>query len=147
MNILSVISEKIKTAGRVLFNGQAMDTGDTKGILSATGSNGLLVLCLVTMANAADLVLKLVTADDADGLNPVDLAQNVPVFKNDVRQADGIGITIGDASGVFTVAIAVPPILIPAGKYLCLDFANSNAANILSAVVLDDAYHESEKAA
>lgn len=145
MNTLSVIPERIKTAGRILFNGKTTETGDTKGVKPA-GSNGITFLCLITMANAANLVLKIVTADDADGATPVDLASNVPVFKDDVRQSDGIGITVADDSGSFVVAINVPPILIPAGKFVCLDFANSNVANILSAIALDDVYHETGEA-
>lgn len=142
MNILSVIPEKIKTAGRTLFNGQVTGTGDAKGI-KPSGTNGLVLFCLVTMANAADLVLSIVTADDADGTTPVAIADNIPIFKDDVRQTDAKTLTIGDASGSFTVCFCIPPLLIPAGKYICLSFANSNDANILSAVALDDTYHES----
>lgn len=142
MNILSVIPEKIKTTGRVLFNGQVTGTGDAKGVLPA-GSNGISVLCLVTMANAADLVLSIVSADDADGTTPVAVTENIPIFKNDVRQTDAKTFTVDDASGVFTVVFNIPAVLIPAGKYICLSFANSNDANILSAIALDDAYHES----
>jgi len=146
MKILTVIPEQIKTAGRTLFNGAPTGTGDTKGVRPA-GTNGLVIMCLVTMANAANLVLKLVTADDLDGLNPVDIAENIPVFLDDVRQADAKGHTIADDTGSFVVCFAVPPLLIPETKFICLDFANSNAANILSAQVLDDVYHETEKAA
>lgn len=142
MKILSVIPEQIKTAGRVLFNGAPTGTGDVKGVQPA-GTNGLVILCLITMANAANLVLKLVTADDADGANPVDIAGDVPLFVDDVRQTDGKTLTVADDTGVFTLCFAVPPLLIPEGKFICLDFADSNAANILSAVALDDVYHES----
>lgn len=146
MRILSVIPEQLKTAARVLFNGQVTGTGDAIGVKPTLGSNSLTFLCLITMANAADLVLSVVSADDADGLNPVALAENVPVFKDDIRQTDAKGITIADDSAVVTVAINVPSILIPSGKFMCLSFANSNDANILSAVALDDSYHESGKA-
>ena len=144
MKILDVIPTQIKTTGRTLFNGTVTGTGDARGVKPTAGSNGVAVLCLVTMANAADLVLSLVTANDADGATPVALSQNVPVFKNDVRQADAKAFTVGDASGSFTVTFCVPSILIPAGKFLCLSFANSHDDNILSAIALDDAYHESE---
>jgi len=144
MNILSVVSEKIK--GSLLFNGQVTGTSDAKGIKPA-GSNGVVILALVTMANAANLVLNLVTGDDADATNPVDLAGNVPIFVDNVRQSsDGITHTIEDDTGTFLVAFAVPSILIPEGKYLCLDFDDSNDANILSAVALDDVYHETGEA-
>ena len=144
MNILSTISEKIK--GSMLFNGLVTGTADAKGI-KPSGSNGLVMLCLVTMANAADLVLSLVTADDADGTTPVAITENVPVFVDNVRQAaDAKSHTVSDASGTFLVAFAVPPVIIPTGKYLCVSFANSNDANILSAVALDDVYHETGQA-
>jgi len=141
MRILSVIPEQIKTASRTLFNGQVTGTGDAKGVLPL-GSNGIIVLCLITMANAANLVLSIITADDADGTTPVALAGNVPIYKDDVRQTDGTSLTVADDSGSFVVAFCIPPILIPADKYLCLSFANSNDANILSAIALDDTYHE-----
>lgn len=144
MNILTIIPEKLKTAARTLFNGQVTGTGDAIGILPAKGSQSITFLCLVTMANAADLVLSIVSADDSDGTTPVALAEVVPIFKEDVRQTDAKSLTIGDASGVFAVTFNVPSILIPEDKYICLSFANSNDANILSAIALDDAYHESE---
>lgn len=146
MRILSVIPEQIKTAARTLFNGQATGTGDAKGV-QPSGSNGISILCLVTMANAADLVLSIVSGDDADGTTPVAITENIPIFKDDVRQTDAKTFTVDDASGVFTVVFNVPSILIPAGKFICLSFANSNAANILSAIALDDAYHESGQSA
>jgi len=144
MNILSVISEKIK--GSVLFNGTVGGTGDAKGIKPA-GSNGVVILIMVTMANAADLVLSLVTADDADGTTPIALTEVVPVFLENVRQAsDAKAYTFTDADSVNLLAFAVPSILIPTDKYLCLSFANSNDANIISAIALDDVYQETGEA-
>ena len=143
MNTLSTIPEKIKTLDRTLFNGTVTGTGDAKGVLPA-GSNGISILCLVTMANAADLALTIVTADDADGTTPVALTENIPIFVNDARQTDAKSHTFTDADSSNTVVFCVPPILIPDGKYICLSFANSNDANILSAIALDDTYHEYE---
>lgn len=141
MNTLSTIPERLKTADRVLFNGQVTGTGDARGV-KPNGSNGVAIICLVTMANAADLTLSLVTGDDADGANPVAITENVPIYKNDVRQADGKSLALTDDDSANTIVFCVPPIIIPAGKYLCLSFANSNDANILSALALDDTYHE-----
>jgi len=141
MKTLSTIPEQIKTADRVLFNGQVTGTGDVKGVLPS-GSNGIAIMCLVTMANAADLALSIVTADDADGTTPVAIADNIPIFVNDVRQTDAKAHTFTDDDSVNTVVFCVPPILIPEDKYICLSFADSNDANILSAVALDDVYHE-----
>ena len=145
MNILSVIGEKIKSAGRTLFNGKATGTADAVGV-KPSGTNGLAILCLVTMAEATNLVLSIVTADDADGTTPVAIAENIPIFKDDVRQTDAKALTIADDSGSFTAIFCIPPLLIPAGKYVCLSFANSHATNILSAVALDDVLHESGQA-
>lgn len=145
MRILSVIGEQIKTAARTLFNGMVTGTGDAKGV-KPSGTNGLALMCLVTMANAANLVLSVVTADDADGTNPVAIANNIPIFLDDVRQDDAKTLTIADDTGSFTAIFCIPPLLIPADKYICLSFANSNDANILSAVALDDVYHESGQA-
>lgn len=142
MRTLTTIPEQLKTLDRVLFNGQVTGTGDVVGVKPA-GSNGICVLCLVTMANAADLALSIVTGDDADGANPVAIAENIPVFVNDVRQDDAKSHTFTDDDSVNTVAFCIPPLLIPADKFICLSFANSNDANILSALAIDDAYHES----
>jgi hypothetical protein len=94
------------------------------------------------MANAADLALSIQSGDDADLTNPVDITENIPVYVDDVRQDDAKAHTISDDSGVFTVVFCIPPILIPDGKFIGLTFGDSNAANILSALVLDDTYHE-----
>jgi len=143
MNILTIIPEKLKTASRVLFNGQVTGTGDAKGVLPS-GTNGIYIVCNVTMANAADLALSIVTADDADGTTPVAIADNIPIYENDVRQDDGTSHTIGEASGSFVIVFCIPPVLIPESKYICLSFANSNDANILSAQVFDDALYQGE---
>ena len=141
MRILSVIPEQIKTSGRTLFNGQVTGTGDAKGVKPTGGSNGIVILALVTMGNAADLTLSLVSADDADGTTPVAITREVAIYKDDVRQTDAKSFAVTDATGVFTVAFCIPSLLIPADKYLCLSFANSNDLNILSAIALDDAYY------
>jgi len=143
--MLSVIPEKIKTAGRTLFNGKVTGTSDAVGVLPSA-TNGIAILCQVLMANAANLVLNIVTADDADGLNPVAIAENIPIYLDDVRQDDAKTLTIADDTGSFTAVFCIPPLLVPAGKYICLDFDNSNDANILSAIALDDAYHETGQA-
>lgn len=139
--VIDTIPALHKTSGNTLFNGAVTGTGDAKGIKPTAGSNSVTILALITMANAADLTLSIVTADDADGTTPVAIAKEVIVYKNDVRQTDAKSFAVTDASGSFTVAFCVPSVLIPAGKYICLSFANSNDANILSAVALDQAYY------
>jgi hypothetical protein len=144
MHILSTIPERIKTAGRVLFNGQVTGTSDIKGVNPTAGTNGVAILAIATMGEATNLVLNVKTADDADGLNAVDITRDVAVYKDDVRQtADAKTLTIADDSGVVTAVFCVPSILIPEGKFLCLEFENSNNLNVLTAVALDDSYYES----
>lgn len=140
MNINSVIPEKLKPY--MLFNGAVTGTGDAKGV-KPVGSQSVAIQCMVTMANAADLTLSIVTADDADGTTPVAITENVPVFVGNARQAsDAKSYAVTDASGSFLVAFCVPSILIPEDKYLCLSFANSNDANILSAIaIVDETYN------
>lgn len=141
MNILSIIPEKIKTAGRILFHAAPTGTGAAVGILPV-GANGITVFCTVTMANAADLALSIVTADDAAGTTPVAISANIPIFVDDVRQTDAKSYTETSASAVKTVVFCVPPVLVPTGKYICLSYANSNAANILSAVAMELAIND-----
>jgi len=144
MRTLTTIPEQLKTLDRVLFNGQVTGTGDSIGVQPTKGSNSICILAIVTMANAADLELTVQTGDDADLTNAVDLADNVPIFVNDVREAsDGIDYTFTDDDSVNTICFCVPSILIPDGKFIGLTFGNSNDANILSALAIDDAYHES----
>lgn len=136
----TVIPEVIKTASRVLFNGQATDTADEVGILPAK-SSVVYVTAIVLMANATDLTLTVKTADDAAGTGTTALADNVPIFVNDVKQTEAKEYAVTAASGTFVVVFCVPTILVPSGKYLGLHFANSNAANILSAIALEDTYY------
>lgn len=144
MNILSIVLEKIKASA--LFHAAGTGAADYKG-LKPVGSNGVVLLALVTMANAADLALSVVSADDADGLNPVAITENVPIFVDNVREsADAKSYTITAATGTFLVAFCVPAVLIPAGKYLCLSNGVSHADNVLSAIALNDAYHTSGQA-
>lgn len=145
MNIISVIPEMLKTSGRVLFHGAGTATAATKGILpgsSGSGSNSINIIALVTMGNAADLVLTLKTADNATGTNAVDISRNVAVFVDDVRQSsDAKGYTDTDSTGTKVICFCVPSVIIPEGKYLCLSYGNSNAANILTAIALEETFN------
>lgn len=145
MKILTVIPEMLKTAGRVLFNGLVTGTGDQKCVLPS-GTNGLYIVCNVTMGNAADLTINVITADDADGANQAAITENIPIYENDVRQTDAKAHTITESSGAFVVVFCIPPILIPTGKYVGIDIDDSNDANIVSAQVFDDVYHQGEGA-
>ena len=142
MNIITTIPECLRTAGRVLFNGKTTATAAAVGILPAK-SKSVAVVCSVTMANAADLTLSLVTADDASGTTPVAITEAVPVYVDDIRQTDAKTHAITEASVVGkTVVFCVNSGIVPDGKYLCLSYANSNAANILSAIAIEDTIYQ-----
>lgn len=136
----TVIPEVLKTSGGVLYNGKATGTADEVGILPAK-SSVVYIVASVLMANAADLTLTVKTADDAAGTNTTALTANIPVFVNDVKQTEAKGYAVTAASGTFVVVFCVPTIIVPADKYVGLHFANSNAANILSAIAIEDTYY------
>jgi len=133
----TLIPESLKTASRDVFHAETTATADYKGILPAK-SDVIYVTCLVTMANAASLVLTLYTADDADGTTPVALTENVPIYVDDVAQTAAKTHTITDDTGNFVVVFCVPSLIVPTDKYLCIHYANSNAANILSVLMIED---------
>jgi hypothetical protein len=84
------------------------------------------------------LVLTLKYADDASGTNATAFV-DVPQYVNGVRQTtDSEVCTIGDASGNFIVDWVINPGLIPAGKYLGMSYGNSNAANLMCALMVED---------
>lgn len=144
MKSLTTIPESFKTAGRVLFNGQGTASADTKGFKPG-GTNGLTIFSIVTMANAANLTLSVKTADDADGANSVDISEDVYIYVDDVRQDNGKSYEITDNTGVFTVSFCVDPLLIPDGKFLCLENSASNALNVISSLIIDDVIHNTSK--
>jgi hypothetical protein len=146
MNTITTIPERLKTADRVLFNGKTTATAAAVGILPKPGKS-IAIVCSVTMANAADLTLSVVSADDAAGTTPVAITEVVPVYVNDVRQADAKSHAITEASVVGkTVVFCIPSNIIPADKYLCLSYANSDVANILSAIAIEDTIYEGDEA-
>ena len=136
----TVVPEVLKTAGRQLFNGHTSDAAGEIGVEPAK-SNVLYILVLVTMGNAADLVLTVKTADDAAGTNATALTENVPLFVNDVKQTAAKTHTVTAATGSFEVVFCVPTIIVPADKFIELEFPISNAANVVSAIVLEDTYY------
>lgn len=136
----SIIPEVLKTSGRVLFNGKTTATADEVGILPA-GSSTVYIVANVTMANAASLTLTVKTGDDADGTTATALTEDIPIFVNDTQQTAAKGYEITDDTGSFVVVFCVPTIIVPADKYICLTFANSNVANILSAIAYEDTYN------
>lgn len=110
-----------------------------QGYLAPTpGTMGIIVSAVVTMGNAADLVLSLNSSDDAAGTNAAAFPVNVPIYVNGARQTDAKAHTVADATGNFVVEFCVDPALVPAGKYIGLSYANSNAGNLMTCVITED---------
>jgi hypothetical protein len=111
-------------------------------VLPTAGSSLAVLRCLVTMGNAADLVLTPKTADDAAGTNAAAISANVPIYVDGVRQTDAKAHTVGDASGNFIVDFIFDPKLIPDGKYLGMSYGNSNAANYMCCEIIESAAYK-----
>lgn len=107
-------------------------------VLPTPGVKSLQMRVIATMGNAADLALTLKYADDAAGTNAA-VFDDVPLFVNGVRQTTDTEVyTIGDATGNFIVDWIIDPAKIPDGKYIGMSYANSNAANIMTAILMED---------
>lgn len=107
-------------------------------LLPTGGAKSQVVRVYATMGDAADLVLTPKTADDAAGANAVAIADNVAIFVNGVKQTAAKAYTIDAATGNFVVDFVFPPSLIPEGKYIGMSYANSHAANIMGAMLIED---------
>lgn len=116
-------------------------------LLPSPGAKSQILRCIVTMGNATDLVLTPKTADDAAGTNATGLAENVPIFKDGVAQTAAKALTIGDANGNFIVDFVIDPAIIPAGKYIGMSYANSNAGNLMTCLLIEDAAYKPTPAA
>jgi hypothetical protein len=111
-------------------------------VLPTPGASKITMRCLVTMGNAADLVLTMKYADDATGTNAAAF-DDVPVYINGVRQAtDAEVVTIGDATGNFIIDWIVDPALIPDDKYIGMSYANSNADNLMCCEIIEDVMYK-----
>ncbi len=111
-------------------------------VLPTGGAKSQVLRCIVTMGNAADLVLTPKTADDATGTNAAALAADVPIYVDGVRTTDGKAYTIGDAAGNFIVDFIIDPSIIPDGKYIGMSYGNSNAANLMTCIILEDVVYK-----
>ena len=116
-------------------------------VLPSPGAKSQILRCIVTMGNAADLVLTPKTADDATGTNATGLAENVPIFKDGVAQTAAKALTVGDATGNFIVDFVIDPAIIPAGKYIGMSYGNSNAGNLMTCILIEDAAYQPTPAA
>lgn len=124
---------------RVLLAPQTTASATGGYVAPTAGVSALNVRCIATMGNAADLVLTLQYADDTSGTNAATFGYNVPIYTNGVRESsDAKAKTIGDATGNFIVDFCIEPAQIPAGKTIGVAYANSNAANLVVAELIEN---------
>lgn len=131
------ISELFKKT--VLLAPQATGTGAQAYIKPTAGVNSITILSTAVMGNSADLALSVKYADDAIGTNATAFPINVPVYVNGVRGTDAKEYAITASTGNFIVEFVVDPMDIPDGKYVGISYANSNAANLLSSLTIEEA--------
>lgn len=130
------LPEKYRT--RVLLAPQATGTAAGGYVAPTPGAKKLTLSAVALMGNAADLAISLKYADDASGTNSTAFPVNVPVYINGVRQTDAKAATITDSTGNFIVDFCVDAGLIPDGKTIGLAYANSNAANLIAATLVEE---------
>lgn len=123
---------------RVVLAPQTTATGTQAYLAPTPGTNGLTLRAIVKMGNAADLALSLNYADDAGGTNATAYPINVPIYVDGVRGTDAKAYSVTAASGNFIVDFCLDPATIPDGKLIGISYANSNAANLLAVVLIED---------
>lgn len=111
------------------------------------GAKSQILRCIVTMGNAADLVLTPKTSDDATGTNATAITDDVAIFKDGVAQTAAKALTVGDATGNYIVDFVIDPAIIPAGKYIGMSYANSDIGNIMTCLLIEDAAYQPTPAA
>lgn len=128
----------LKFRSRVLLAPQATGTAAEAYALPTAGTKAINIRGIALMGNAADLVLTLKYADDAAGTNATEYPVTVDIYKNGVRQTAAKALTIGDATGNHIVDFCIDPATVPAGKYVGVQYGNSNAGNLLTTVIVED---------
>lgn len=123
---------------RVLLAPQTTATGAGKYAAPTPGVCSITLRAIAKMGNAADLAVSLKYADDADGTNATAFPENVTVFVNGVRGTDAKAYTVGDATGDFIVDFSIKPGVIPEGKFIGLAYGDSNAANLVTTMIIED---------
>lgn len=131
------VNEEFRT--RILIGAQGTGTAGGGYLAPTPCVNAITVRSIVNIGNAADLELTLKSADDTAGTNAVNFT-NVPIFINGVRQAGyGNTVTITQNSGIALIDFEVMPGQVPEGKTIGLTFGVSNAENLITAELLEDA--------
>jgi len=114
-----------------------------KGYLDPTpGVMGITLRCIVAMGAAAALTLSLKTAADAtdSGGTAAAYPVNVPIYVNGVRIADAKSYEVPatDNGKNVIVDFCIDPATVPAGEFVGISYAQSNASNILSVEMIED---------
>lgn len=131
------VNEEFRT--RILIGAQGTGTAGGGYLAPTPCVNAITVRAIINIGNAADLELTLKSADDTTGTNAVNFT-NVPIFINGVRQAGyGNTVTITQNSGIALIDFEVMPGQVPEGKTIGLTFGVSNAENLITAELLEDA--------
>lgn len=132
---------------RVVMALQATNLAADDYLLPSPGAKSQILRCIVTMGDNTDLALTPKTADDAAGTNAAALAADVPIFKDGAAQTAAKALTISDANGNYIVDFVIDPAIIPAGKYIGMSYENSNAANLMCCLLIEDAAYKPTPAA
>jgi hypothetical protein len=93
------------------------------------------------MGNATDVVLTFQTADDTGGTSAAALVDDVPIWRDNVRQTDAKAITEGESSGDYVWKVLVPANMIPAGKYIGCYANSGSASNKFTVTALESTYY------
>lgn len=137
MSSHTFISENTKST--VLIAPSATGSAQEAYLDPDVGSMGCNLRAIVTMGNAADLVLTLKFADDATGTTATDFPIVVPIYVDGVREAaDAITYTVGEDTGDFIVDFCIDPGLIPDGKFVGLHQGSSNAASFITTLAIEN---------
>lgn len=123
---------------RILLAVQVTGTG-TQAYLAPTGGvKSIILRCLVTMGNSADLVLSLKYADDASGTNAAAFSAASPINVDGAAVTAAKTYTVSASTGNFIVDFIVDPALIPEGKFVGISYANSHNSSLLAVEMLED---------
>jgi len=123
---------------RVLLAPQTTASGAEAYAAPTPGVMGIVIRCIAKMGNAADLVLSLKYADNTTGTNATAYPVNVPIYVNGVKQDNGKAYTVEDATGDFIVDFCIDPATVPDGKLVGVAYADSNAGNLLTTMIVED---------
>lgn len=123
---------------RVLLPPQVTGAAAQAYLAPTPGVMGITLRAIAKMGNAADLALSLKYADNTTGTNATAYPVDVPIYVDGVRDDDGKTYTIEDATGNFIVDFCVDPATVPAGKLVGIAYADSNAGNLLTTMIIED---------